>query len=78
MLYKLKNKLVNWLFKGVVVDELRVLRLRVGSGTTAVTGSYIDFPGLTSDPSLVAGRVWFRSDLGKMRFSPDGSTVKEF
>jgi len=75
---KLKQKLVNWLLKDVVVDELKVQRIRVGSGTTIVTGSCIDFPGLTSDPTLAAGRVWFRSDLKKFRFSPDGSTVKEF
>jgi hypothetical protein len=33
----------------------------------------------TSEPSfLYPGLFWFRSDLGRLRFSPDGTTVKEF
>jgi hypothetical protein len=33
---------------------------------------------LTADPTLASGLLWFRSDLGRLRFSPDGSAVKEF
>jgi len=76
-LKKLKQKLVNWLLKDVEIQELVVNKLLIGKNTFTVTGSYIDFSGLTSDPSLVAGRMWFRSDLGKLRYSPDGSTVKD-
>ena len=32
--------------------------------------------GYTVDPSLEAGKVWFRSDLGQLRFSPDGVSAK--
>lgn len=35
----------------------------------------IDLAPRTNDPALAAGRVWFRSDLGLLSFSPDGSTV---
>ncbi|MEM0460117.1 MAG: hypothetical protein QXZ31_09650 [Thermofilaceae archaeon] len=32
------------------------------------------FLGRTTDPPLVPGRMWFRSDLGQLRWTPDGST----
>jgi len=31
----------------------------------------------TSDPTLEKGLIWFRGDLGKLYYSPDGSTKKE-
>lgn len=31
---------------------------------------------LTSDPSLASGKIWFRSDLGLLSYSPDGATVR--
>jgi len=31
---------------------------------------------LTADPSLAAGKIWFRSDLGLPSYSPDGTTVR--
>ena len=76
MLKKVKQRLVNWLLKDVEIQELVVKQLKVGSGTVKVHTDGIDFPGLTADPSLVAGRLWFRSDESKIKFSPDGSTVK--
>jgi hypothetical protein len=33
--------------------------------------------GLTADPALAAGKLWFRSDLRQIRWSPDGSAVKQ-
>jgi hypothetical protein len=33
--------------------------------------------GQTADPSLAAGKIWFRSDLKQIRWSPDGSAVKQ-
>jgi hypothetical protein len=36
---------------------------------------YITLKGLTSDPPLTVGRVWFRSDLNQLRYSPDGLNV---
>jgi len=38
----------------------------------------LNLKSYTSDPSLEAGLLWFRSDLGRLRFSPDGSAIKEF
>jgi hypothetical protein len=32
--------------------------------------------GKTSNPTLAAGLLWFRSDEGRLKFSPDGVTVK--
>jgi len=50
--------------------------VRVGGGTITITDEYVDFAPLTADPSLVEGRVWFRKDLDRFRYSPDGKTVK--
>jgi hypothetical protein len=55
--------------------ELRVPRLRVGD-TVTIDGYSITLEKLTSDPSLAAGKLWFRSDLGLLSYSPDGSTVR--
>ncbi|MEM4765484.1 MAG: hypothetical protein QXE85_00170 [Nitrososphaerota archaeon] len=35
----------------------------------------ITLAGLTSDPPLARGRLWFRSDLNELRWTPDGTTV---
>lgn len=40
-----------------------------------VVRDHVDVAGRTTDPALAAGRLWFRSDLRVLRFSPDGSTV---
>jgi hypothetical protein len=42
---------------------------------TKLTFDYVTLSGLTADPTLVAGRLWFRSDLGQLRYTPDGVTV---
>jgi len=54
-------------------------------GTRALTGD-LDFAGnqainlilekLTADPTLAVGRVWFRTDLGRLKYSPDGLVAK--
>jgi hypothetical protein len=31
---------------------------------------------LTADPTLATGKIWFRSDLGLLGYSPDGTTVR--
>jgi len=41
-------------------------------GTIVITQNYLDFEPLTADPTLKAGRVFFRGDVKRMRFSPDG------
>jgi len=45
--------------------------------TVVVNPEYIDLESLTTDPTLVIGRVWFRSDLGRIKYSPDGTTTIE-
>ena len=44
----------------------------------AVTSAKINIDVVTSDPSLRAGLIWYRSDLEQLSFSPDGSTVVRF
>lgn len=36
---------------------------------------YVMLRGLTSDPPLRPGALWFRSDLKQLRWSPDGASV---
>ena len=36
---------------------------------------FLTLPGLGEDPPLEPGRLWFRSDLGEIRFSPDGYRI---
>jgi len=68
ILKRLKKRFVKWLLSDL--DELRI-----GKNTVTVTGDYIDFSPLTADPTLSAGRVWFRSDLGRLIYSPDGTST---
>jgi hypothetical protein len=37
---------------------------------------FIPFKPLTSNPTLATGRLWFRSDLGRLLFTPDGTTSR--
>jgi hypothetical protein len=37
---------------------------------------FIPFKPLTSNPILATGRLWFRSDLGRLLFTPDGTTSR--
>jgi len=72
---KIKERFVNWLLGDVVIEKLKVLEIESGKSSIKVTGDYIDLSPLTGDPALSAGRVWFRSDLGGLRYSPDGSKI---
>jgi hypothetical protein len=36
---------------------------------------YLTLNCLTSDPPLAKGRIWFRSDLNQLRYTPDGVTI---
>ncbi|MEM2475344.1 MAG: hypothetical protein QW407_05410 [Thermofilaceae archaeon] len=49
-----------------------------GSVTTAklATLDHATLAPRTSNPALVAGRIWYRSDLGLLSYSPDGTTVR--
>jgi len=78
VLRKLKEKLVNWLLDGVRINELEVVKLKIGNRTIYILTDRIRLAGLTSDPTdLVAGDVWLRSDIGRIKYTPDGSAVRE-
>jgi len=78
VLRKLKERLVNWLLNGVRINELKVVKLKIGNRTIYILSDRIRLAGLTSDPTdLVAGDVWLRSDTGKIKYTPDGSAVSE-
>lgn len=70
----IRKKILEWLLKDVVVEEIRVRKLRVGRGTINIGSDYIDLALLTSDPALAEGRLWYRSDEDLIKYS-DGSTV---
>jgi hypothetical protein len=50
--------------------------IEIGENTVKIDGSSIKLPGLTANPTLEAGKIWFRSDTGKVLYTPDGTTVK--
>ena len=69
----IRKRILEWLLKDVLIEEIRVRRLRVGN-TIDIPGDYIDMSPLTSDPSLAEGRMWYRSDENVIKYS-DGVDV---
>ena len=67
---KIRKTILNWLLKDGLPD------VKIGEDPTVITGAHITLPGQTADPALAAGRIWLRSDLGRLRISPDGTTIK--
>jgi len=41
----------------------------------AISIDEVTLASLEADPSLAAGKLWFRSDISELRFSPDGTAV---
>jgi hypothetical protein len=73
LIKRLKRRFVNWLLD---VEELMVpSQLRVGN-TISITGDYIDMERLGSDPSTKEGRLYYRSDLKRLRLM-DGVQIVE-
>lgn len=82
MFKKVREKIVNWLLKDV---EIRPKSIKVGESTITL-GTDADFGGgqlinailekLTADPTLAEARIWFRTDLDRIRYSPDGTVAK--
>jgi len=70
VLGRLRRRIARWLLEGL--EELEV-----GGSTVKIDASSVTLASLTSDPTLAAGKLWFRSDLGQLRFSPDGSSAKQ-
>jgi len=52
--------------------------LKIGEDTVVVNKDHVDLAPLTADPALAEGRMWFRSDTDKAKWSPDGAIVEEF
>jgi len=75
-LRRLLERVRGVLIRLLLGSELRVEKLRVGSSTVTIDGYSITLEKLTSDPSLAAGKLWFRSDLGLLSYSPDGTAVR--
>jgi hypothetical protein len=51
--------------------------VRAPSSTELVLNDdHIRMKGEVADPSLLDGMIWYRSDLGRLRFSPDGVSAK--
>jgi len=74
MLGKIKEWILNRLFKGITIDEITVNKIK----TTGEETAYLDLIKLdsrTSNPSLSEGLLWFRSDLDNVYLSPDGSNA---
>jgi len=67
MLKRIRWKLANWLLKGIELDEVLAKKIRSIGGNTAYLDKIL-LDSLTSDPSLSTGLMWFRSDLGRMRY----------
>jgi len=67
--------------KGIHIDNLQIGtdHLIDDAVTTAKLAilDWLDLVNRTTDPVLAVGRLWFREDLVKLRFSPDGVEVKE-
>lgn len=63
-------------FKGVSVEDAPEVAQDVIRQTDAENSlSQVGFEGLTSDPTLQSGMIWYRSDKDQIRVSQDGSNV---
>jgi len=68
---KLKKYFRKKLFQLLFGNEIEI-----GDNTVKIDGSSITLPGLTANPTLEQGKIWFRSDTGKVLYTPDGTTIK--
>ena len=66
----IRQKILKWLLKDGIPFPVKV-----GEGTVNIDGESITLPSLTSDPTLTAGKLWYRSDLGRLHLSV-GTTKK--
>jgi len=67
--------------KGIHIDSLQIgtdhlINDCVTTAKLAIQ-DYLDLVNRLTDPVLAKGRLWFREDLTKLRFSPDGVAVEE-
>lgn len=72
---KIKERLVNWLFKDIVIDELHTIGLHIQGGNTLYVDIW-DWDHNTSDPSLTESLVWYNSTDATMKYRTDSETVE--
>jgi len=64
--------------RGLVLDEYNRFVFQDTVNSPRIETLETKFIARTTDPSLTSGLLWFRSDLGRLRFSPDGTEIQEF
>lgn len=72
---KIKERLVNWLFKDIIIEELHTRGLRVRGDNTLYVDIW-DWDHNTSDPSLTESLVWYNSTDATMKYRTDSTTVE--
>ena len=70
----LKERFVIWLFKDIVIDEMRTQGLYVRGGNTLYVDIW-DWDHNTTDPSNSESIVWYNSSDSTMRYRTDAATV---
>jgi len=68
---RIRRKVLEWLLKDGLPE------VKIGKNTIRIDGESIVLASLAADPTLEAGKVWFRSDTGRIMWSPDGATIRE-
>lgn len=80
-LKKIKKKIAWWLVKDLLESGVPVVKvtdkLIVGDPSKLNPDGTLTLQPLTADPTLEAGKIWYRSDIDKWRYSPDGASVKD-
>lgn len=72
---KIRERIANWLFKDIVIEELHTRGLRVQGGNTLYVDIW-DWDHNTSDPSLTESLVWYNSTDATMKYRTDTETVE--
>ena len=79
-LKKIKKKIAWWLVKDLLESGVPVVKvtdkLIVGDPSKLNPDGTVTFQPLTADPTLEAGKIWYRSDVDKWYYSPDGASTK--
>jgi len=71
---RLKEILVNWFFKGAVINRLHTRRICVVGGSTFYI-DLLDMDHKSSDPSATESQMWYNSTNHVMRYRNDSETV---
>lgn len=66
----IRKKILEWLLQ----DGLPPIK--IGESTVIIDGNSITLPALNADPALTAGKLWFRSDLGRLKIALSSTSSK--